>query len=110
MLQRFTPAAASDQKTPSPATMNASATVARTSRPIMSSAAAMVAWAEGVGSNWTGFGGLDGVRKKVGLPDTDEVLAVVPFGYPRRNIGKGKKKRKSLAEVASAERFGTPLT
>jgi hypothetical protein len=37
------------------------------------------------------------------------VLAVVPFGYPTRAIGKGKKKRKPLAEVASAERFGTPF-
>ena len=60
----------------------------------------MVAWAEGVGSNWTGFGDLDRVAAQVGIPDTYEVLAVVPFGYP---------KRKPLAEVASAERFGTPL-
>ena len=69
----------------------------------------LVAWAEGVGSNWTGFGGLDRVAAQVGLPDTFEALAVVPFGYPKRKLGKGKKKRKSLTEVASAERFGTPL-
>ena len=69
----------------------------------------LVAWGDGVGSNWTGFGRLDGVRKQVGLPDTYEVLAVVPFGYPRRKIGLGKKKRKPLAEVASAERYGTPF-
>jgi nitroreductase len=69
----------------------------------------LVAWGEGVGSNWTGFGGLEGVRKKVGLPDSFEVLAVVPFGYPKRTLGKGKKKRKPLSEVFSAEHFGTPL-
>jgi nitroreductase len=69
----------------------------------------LVAWAEGVGSNWTGFGGLDRVAAQVGLPDTFEALAVVPFGYPKRKLGKGKKKRKPLAEVASAERFGAPL-
>lgn len=69
----------------------------------------LTAWGDGVGSNWTGFGGLDGVRKKVGLPDAYEVLAVLPFGYPKRAIGKGKKKRKPLAEVVSAEGFGTPL-
>lgn len=69
----------------------------------------IVAWAEGVGSNWTGFGDLDRVADQVGLPDTYEVLAVVPLGYPKRKLGKGKKKRKPLAEVASAERFGTPL-
>ena len=69
----------------------------------------LVAWADGVGSNWTGFGDLDGVAERVGLPDDYEVLAVVPLGYPKRNIGKGRKKRKPLAEVASAGRFGTSL-
>jgi nitroreductase len=70
----------------------------------------LVAWADKVGSNWTGFGGLEGVRQKVGLPDSFEVLAVVPFGYPKRKLGLGKKNRKPLAEVFSAERFGTPVT
>src|SRR2546421_7050923 len=53
----------------------------------------LTAWADGVGSNWTGFGGLDEVREFVGLPATYDVLAVVPFGYPRRAGGRGKKKR-----------------
>jgi nitroreductase len=66
----------------------------------------LVAWGDGVGSNWTGFGALEGVRKKVGLPESFEVLAVVPLGYPKRKLGLGKKKRKPLAEVFSAERFG----
>lgn len=70
----------------------------------------LVAWGDGVGSNWTGFGELEGVSKKVGLPEGFEVLAVVPFGYPKRKLGLGKKKRKPLAEVFSAERFGNPLT
>ena len=70
----------------------------------------LAAWAEGVGSNWTGFGGLDEVREKVALPATYEVLAVLPFGYPKRTLGKGKKNRKPPAVVISAERFGTPLT
>ena len=70
----------------------------------------LVAWADGVGSNWTGFGGIDEVRERVGLPDSYDVLAVLPFGYPARQLGKGKKKRKSIGEVASTERFGTPFT
>jgi nitroreductase len=69
----------------------------------------LTAWGDGVGSNWTGFGGLDAVREKVGLPDSYEVLAVLPLGYPKKAIGKGKKRRKPLAEVASAERFGNLL-
>lgn len=68
----------------------------------------LTAWGDGVGSNWTGFGGLEGVRKRVGLPDSYEVLAVIPFGYPKRALGRGKKKRKAIAEVVSTERFGTP--
>jgi nitroreductase len=67
----------------------------------------LTAWADGVGSNWAGFGGLEAVRTQVALPDTYEVLAVVPFGYPRREVGKGRKNRKPLGEVVSAERFGT---
>jgi nitroreductase len=69
----------------------------------------LTAWAEGVGSNWAGFGGLHDVREKMSLPDRYEVLAVVAFGYPARPV-KGVKKRKRLEEVASAERFGTPLS
>ena len=69
----------------------------------------LVAWGEGVGSNWSGFRELEGVRNRLGLPDKYEVLAVVPFGYPKRKIGLGKKKRKPLAEVASAERYGNPF-
>jgi nitroreductase len=70
----------------------------------------LTAWADGVGSNWAGFGGLEGVAAAVGIPDTYEVLCVVPLGYPKRAIGKGRKNRKPLAEIASSERFGTPLT
>ena len=69
----------------------------------------LAAWGDGVGSNWAGFGGLEGVRDMVGLPDSHEVLAVLPFGYPKGAVGKGRKKRKPLSEVASAERFGTPF-
>jgi nitroreductase len=67
----------------------------------------LTAWADGVGSNWTGYRELEGVRKMVGLPDAYEVLAVVPFGYPKRAV-KGKKKRKPFNDVVSGERFGTP--
>ena len=68
----------------------------------------LVAWADGVGSNWTGFTGLENVRLEFGLPDTYDVLAVVPFGYAQRKVI-GKKKRKPFDEVVSSERFGSPL-
>lgn len=68
----------------------------------------LVAWAEGVGSNWTGFGGIEGVRQELGIPEDLDVLAVMPLGYPRRKVI-GRKNRKPLSEVASRERFGTPF-
>jgi nitroreductase len=69
----------------------------------------LTAWSEGVGSNWVGFGGLTRVNSLLGIPDELEVLAIVPFGYPAQAIGRGKKQRKSLSEVAHRERFGQPL-
>ena len=68
----------------------------------------LVAWGDGVGSNWTGFGGMEEVRKEFGIPDSYDVLAVLPFGYPKRKVV-GKKKRKPFKDVVSAERFGNPL-
>ena len=70
----------------------------------------LTAWGEGIGSNWTGWAGMDGVRDAVGLPPDFDVVAVMPVGYPRRRLGKGVKKRRPLGEVVSAERFGTPYS
>jgi nitroreductase len=69
----------------------------------------LTAWSEGVGSNWVGFRGLDEVKSLLSIPDELEALAIIPFGYPAQPIGKGKKKRKSISEVADLERFGQPL-
>jgi nitroreductase len=69
----------------------------------------LAAWSRGVASNWAGFHRLDAVRATVGLPESMDVLAVVPFGYPAGEVGAGKKKRKPLGEVASRERFGQPF-
>ncbi len=66
----------------------------------------LTAWAEGVGSNWTGFGGMDAVASAFGIPPDYDVYAVIPFGYPRRKLGLGKKNRKPLGEVISDGRFG----
>jgi len=68
----------------------------------------ITAWGDGVGSNWAGWVGMENVRREFGLPDSYDVLAVVPLGYPKRNVI-GKKRRKPIGEVVSAERFGTPF-
>ncbi len=69
----------------------------------------LAAWSEGVGSSWVGFGGLEAVKPLLGIPDQMDVFAIVPFGYPADAVGRGKKRRKALAEVAHRERFGEPF-
>jgi nitroreductase len=69
----------------------------------------LTAWSDGVGSNWVGFGGLDDVKEFLGIPPALDVLAIIPFGYPSRTLGRGKKQRKSLTEVVSRERYGQPF-
>jgi nitroreductase len=69
----------------------------------------LTAWSDGVGSNWTGFSGMREVADLVAIPDAYDVVAVVPFGYPRNPATQGRKNRKPFGEVASEERFGTPF-
>jgi nitroreductase len=70
----------------------------------------LTAWAQGVGSNWVGFGKLKQINPVLGIPEGIEVFAIIPFGYPVKVIGKGSKKRKSLSEVAHRERWDQPFT
>ena len=69
----------------------------------------LTAWSDGVGSNWVGFLGLNEVKALLGIPDSLDVLAVLPFAYPVKAGGRGRKQRKPLSEVAHRERFGQPL-
>ena len=69
----------------------------------------LTAWSEGVGSNWVGFVGMLDLNALLGIPNTLDVLAVLPFGYPVQPGGQGKKRRKPLSEVAHRERFAQPF-
>lgn len=69
----------------------------------------LTAWSHGVGSNWVGFYNLDQVKPILAIPDHLQILAIIPFGYPQKNIGKGKKQRKPISEVVYLERFGQPF-
>jgi len=69
----------------------------------------LTAWSAGIGSNWVGFMGLTAVKPLLGIPDNLDVLAIIPFGYPARPAGKGKKNRKPHSVVAHLERFGQPF-
>lgn len=69
----------------------------------------LTAWSEGVGSNWVGFGNLTEIKPLLGIPEEIDVMAILPFGYVAKAIGKGKKNRKPLSEIAHRERFGQPF-
>lgn len=69
----------------------------------------LTAWADGVGSNWVGFGGLGEVKTLLEIPAELDVLAILPFGYPVGVVGRGKKQRKPLGAVAHRERYGQPF-
>jgi nitroreductase len=70
----------------------------------------LTAWRDGLGSNWVGFGGLDQIKPLLGIPAEVDVFAVLPIGYPRDDrLGRGKKRRKVLPEVAYREQWGQPL-
>lgn len=69
----------------------------------------LTGWAEGVGSNWVGYFNLSAVNALLNIPDELDVLAVLPFGYPTRDIGQGHKRRKPLSQVAHREQFGQPF-
>jgi len=69
----------------------------------------LTAWADGVGSNWVGFTGMREVADVVAIPEAYDVVAVVPFGFPRNPATQGRKNRKPLGAIASAETFGNPF-
>lgn len=69
----------------------------------------LTAWSEGIGSNWVGYIGIKGVNELLNIPDNLDVLAILPFGYPVKQLGQGKKNRKALADVASHGKYGKPL-
>ena len=69
----------------------------------------LTAWSEGVGSNWVGFQGLSEVNSLLSIPDDLDVLAIIPFGYPAQNVGKGKKKRKPFSQVVHRGQFDQPF-
>lgn len=70
----------------------------------------LVAWEDGIGSNWVGNVNTEEIKALLNVPEDHMVLTVVPFGYPVRDVGEGKKQRKALSEIAHVERFGQPYT
>jgi nitroreductase len=78
-----------------------------TSRAIQSMV--LTAWAEGVGSNWVGFDGtLDDVSAELASPSSMQLVGVVPFGYPPKKLGKGKKTASRSAKWCTGSASARP--
>lgn len=43
------------------------------------------AWELGIGSCWVGYFDLEQVKKTIGLPDNEKIVAILPIGYPAEN-------------------------
>jgi nitroreductase len=71
---------------------------------------ALVAWEMGLGSNFVTNVDTPEIRQILGVPDGLAVQVILPFGYPARKLGRGRKQRKPLREIAHRERFGLPWT
>ena len=68
----------------------------------------LTAWEAGVGSNWVSNVNTPSIKELLAIPADRVVLVVVPFGYPAKRLGAGRKERKPLSQIAHAERYGQP--
>jgi nitroreductase len=72
----------------------------------------LTATGEGLGTCWVGSFDEDGVRKLLSIPDHLRVVALLPIGYPRdkidltRAINHAMRKRKTLKQIVSQEKYG----
>ena len=59
---------------------------------------ALAAWSYGIGTCWIGIINRDNVKKLLNLKESDDLLTVLPLGYPKGKIPKPRP-RKSLEEI-----------
>ena len=73
----------------------------------------LAAWEMGLGTCFVGLRVAEQnrrVKEILGIPDSLELVTVLPFGYRRdgNDGARGIKNRKPLSEIAHSERFGQP--
>ncbi len=69
---------------------------------------ALAAWAEGLGACYVGGIDREAVKQLLGIPAEQELITVMPFGYPTDKALAGGKRRRPLEEIAFRERYGQP--
>lgn len=68
----------------------------------------LTAWSLGVGTVYVQGIDRDAVKELLGIPEDFDLITVMPFGFPTDAAKSVGKRRKTLAEIASIERFGQP--
>ena len=68
----------------------------------------LTAWSLGVGTVYVQGIDRDAVKQLLAIPEGLDLITVMPFGYPTDEAKSVGKRRKTLAEIASVERFGQP--
>ena len=69
----------------------------------------LTAWSMKLGSCWIGRLNEDGLKKYLKIPDSWDVLTVLPFGYFNEKIVPRVKMRKSPGEVFHLNEYGTRI-
>ena len=65
----------------------------------------LAARAEGLGTCWIGAFDNDEVKKILGIPGDANVVAITPLGYPKGEKFTESRRRKSLEEIFSTDKF-----
>jgi nitroreductase len=65
----------------------------------------LAAVAEGLGSCWIGHFDQDACKRLLNVPETCEVVELLPIGRPAGDAAASEQSRKSLQEVVSYDRF-----
>ena len=69
----------------------------------------LTAWSVGIGSNWAGWVGMEAVGTLLNVPDSLQIVAVIPFGVHKDKRGGNQKNRKPINDIVHGEKFGEPL-
>lgn len=70
----------------------------------------LTAWDAGIGACIAGIRGNENaqVKQLLNIPDDQELITVMAFGYPAPEAAAATKLRKPLSEIAHSETFGQP--